>query len=79
MNQHIPIGTFAATTKKLGFPWDITQHEQLCKVGKLWSLPIHSDESNIVIEIIGNQMLYVLWAVRAGELADTLPPNEALR
>lgn len=78
-DRHIPIGTFAAFAKKLGFPCDFAQHEQPGQVGKMWPLPIHSDASNSEIEIIVNRGLYVLWAVRAEELADSLPSDEALR
>lgn len=76
---HIPIGTFAALAKKLGFPCDPAQHDQPGQVGKLFLLPIHSDQSDSEIEIIVNRGLYVLWAARAEELADSLPPEEALR
>jgi hypothetical protein len=78
-DRHIQIATFAGLAKKLGFPYDPLQHEQPGQVGKLWPLPIHSEQSNSEIEIIVNRGLYILWAVRAEELADTLPPEAALR
>lgn len=78
-DRHIPIATFARLARKLGFPHDLAQHEQPGQVGKLWPLPIHSDQSDNEIEIIVNRGLYVLWAARADELADSLPPAEALR
>jgi len=78
-DRHHPEATFAGLAKKLGFPFDLMQNEQPVQVGKLWPLPIHSDQSDSEIEIIINRGLYVLWVVRAEELADSLPPDEALR
>lgn len=78
-DRHIQIATFAGLAKKLGFPFDPLQHEQPGQLGKLWPLPIHSEQSNSEIEIIVNRGLYVLWAILTEELADTLPPEEALR
>jgi len=75
----IPMNTFAGLAKKLGFPCDPAQHGQPGQVGKLFPLPIQSDQSDSEIEIIVNRMLYVLWVVRAEELADSLPTDEALR
>jgi len=74
-----PTDTFARLAKKLGFPFDPAQHEQPGQVGKLFPLPINSDASDSEIEIIVNRGLYVLWTVRAEELADSLPPEKALR
>lgn len=78
-NRHNPEATFAGLAKKTGLPHDLAQNEQPGQVGKLWALPIHSDQSDSEIEIVVNRWLYVMWAVRAEELADTLPPDEALR
>ena len=77
-DRHIPDASFAGLSKKLGLPFDPAQHEQPGQVGKLCALPINSDQSDSEIEIIVNRGLYVLWAVRAEELADSLPPDEAL-
>lgn len=78
-DRHIEIATFAGLAKKLGFPCDPLQHEQPVQVGKLWPLPINSEQSDSEIEIIVNRGLYILWALRVEELADTLPPEAALR
>jgi hypothetical protein len=78
-DRYIQIATFARLAKKLCFPFDLTQNEQPGQVGKLWPLPIHSDQSDNEIEVIVNRGLYVLWLVRAEELADSLPTHEALR
>lgn len=65
--------------KKLGFPCDLTKHEQPYQVAKLWSLPIRSYQSDCELEIIVNRGLRPLWEVISEQLADTLPPDEALR
>ena len=78
-DSNIPINTFAGLAKKLGFPFDPTQNEQPGQVGKLFALLIHSDQSDNEIEIIVNRGLFVPWTVRAEELADSLPIDEALR
>lgn len=78
-DRYNPETDFARLTKKFGFPSDLAQHEQPRQVGKLWPLSIHSDVSNCEDEIIVNRGLFVPWLVRANELADSLPPDEALR
>jgi hypothetical protein len=78
-DRYNPETDFARLTKKLGFPADLVQHEQPRQMGKLWPLAIHSDASNCEAEIFLNRALFVLWLVRVDELADTLPPKEALR
>lgn len=65
--------------KKLGFPCDPKKHEQPYQVARLWSLPIRSYQSDCELEIIVNRGLRVIWEVRSEQLADTLPPDEALR
>lgn len=77
-DRFIPDTTFARLAQKLGYPHDLAQHEQPGQVGKLFALPIHSDQSNSEIEIIVNRDMCVAWVVRADELADSLPPAEAL-
>lgn len=77
-DRFIPDATFAGLARKLGYPHDLAQHEQPGQVGKLFALPIHSDQSDNEIEIIVNRGLYVAWVARAVELADSLPPAEAL-
>lgn len=78
-DKHDPKCTFAQLAQKLGFPFDPAQHEQPTQIGKMFPLPIHSDQSDCESEIIVNRGLYVLWAARADELADSLPPDEVLR
>lgn len=65
--------------KKLGFPCDPKKHEQPYQVARLWPLPIRSYQSDCELEIIVNRGLRPVWEVISEQLADTLPPDEALR
>ncbi len=78
-DRYNPEIDFAQLTKKLGFPYDLALNEQPRQMGKLWPLSIHSDTSNCEDEIFLNRVLFVPWLERAHELADSLPPDEALR
>lgn len=78
-DRYNPETDFARLTKKLGFPSNLAKHEQPGQLGKMFALAIHSDASNCEDEIIVNRELCVHWLVRANELADTLPPEKALR
>lgn len=77
-DRFIPDATYAGLAKKLGLPFDPVQNEQPGQVGKMFSLPIDSDQSDSEIEIIVNRGLYLLWVSRAEELASCLLPDEAL-
>lgn len=78
-DAHDPIATVAGLAKKLGFPCNPAQHEQPYQVRKLWSLPIHSDQSDSEIEIIVNRGLYVMWLACTEDFVNRLPPDETLR
>ncbi len=77
-DRFIPDATYAGLAKKLGLPFDPVQNEQPGQVGKMFSLPIDSDQSDSEIEIIVNRGLYLLWVSRAEELASCLLPDEVL-
>ena len=78
-DNYDPIDIFAQLAQKLGFPFNPAQHEQPTQIGKMFPLPIHSDQSDCETEIIVSRGLYVIWTVRSEELGESLTPGEALR